>query len=456
MESARTSGTKLWVCFNHYRKGTHTKYAVAILVFAALACSALNYSLVPWFHEHHKRAAEQYRMCAYRSAIDGSTSESEAFYRASLMEADKLKDARLVAEINAERESMRRLTGSNMVDVQLSHDSSNGSWLWPSVVQCQDLRNRSRHYSEIWSPIFQIVTRRERALSNNPWRLIELGDLEMELFDLEFATTLYQSAGLQADREKQATARIVVMDRVAKIAYIQGRFDSSLQLLERAGLMAREIGDKGLISLLLIHQGQVYCDSNRPADGLKSLSEAMKLFESKNSPLEKYAELLYGLCLSYSGKHSEGLSTLKQLLKDADEGKMEPAMLEALTSERLVRSYAEALVNAGQTSQAKSYFYRMANLDNPEKKKNPIDYERRFMTEAKRYRILLRHQVDLTLCELALKSREARVGKRHRGLINVLETLMKGYTAAREHQKAKEVQQRIQQLILEFGYPPNR
>lgn len=435
-------------------RGNNTKYVFAGLIFATLTGVTVSYSLVPWFQQHHKRALEQYRISAYRAAIDGSMAQSQAFYRAALMEAEYLKNAKLAAEIRSEQDEVERLSNARFAEQQDKNDANKESlWIWPSLTQVQDLISRRRRYGQTWSPMFEVVMRRERTLSSSALRTIQLGDLQMDLFNFQFAMALYKTAKQQAETEHGDSAKVIAADRLAQISYVQGRFDSALELLDEALKVARNADDRKLTAVVLIHQAQVLCDANRPSEGLKRSEEALMLLQDSKEPFKQYAEIVRATCMSYAGEHQEALELLERL--QSNKGAAKPAVAQ-LDAERLVRLFAEALVNAEQTNQAERYFYSLADFDKPEKKKDSLAYEQRFMAEAKRYGAFGKHKAEIALCELALRSREARIGKRKRGLINVLQLQANAYTAAGELTKAQEAKQRIQELVKEFGYPPAR
>lgn len=443
------------LCSEHLRiRGNKTKYVFAVLMFAALTGFAVSYSLAPWFEQHHRRAAEQYRISAYRAAIDGSAAQSEAFYRAALMEAEQLKNSKLVAEIKTERDEVQQQQSARAAKSKSGRDANREAlWIWPGLTEVQDLIARKRRYSQTWSPMFEVVMRRERTLSSSAMRSIDLGDLQMELFNFPFAIGLYQTALKQAETEHNDSAKVIALDRLAQISFVQGRFDSSLKLLANALDVARKSGDQKLSAVVLTHQGQVLCEVGRPSEGLECSGEAMKLINETESPFKQYAELVSAACMSYAGSHAEALYLLRQIQNK--DGGTEPASAH-IDSARLVRLFAEALVNAGRISEADRYFYALADFDKPEKKKDSLAYEQRFMTEAQRYGAFGKHKTEIALCDLALKSREARIGKRKRGLINVLQLQANAFSAAGEHAKAVAAKQRIQDLAKEFGYPPVR
>lgn len=422
-----------------------TKYIIAILLFAMLTSFVVSNSLLPWIREHHLGAAEKYRLLAYRSAMDGAVNESESFYRAALMEAQKLGDPEMVKDISDELKDLEKLKSDRTSKLQLSNDPDTYQiWLWRSQIDDRACAARNRKYMKRWMPIFTIAFQQEQALAvNDPTRLIELGDWQLNLLHLPYAELLYRKANTLAHRENAPIMEVQILDRMAHVAYASQNYDEAIKKLSSCLEVAKKLpSQKHMVPILVAHKAQVYAEIKQPERGINLCEQALKTPEVSHAPLLKwYLHVLRGQCLSLTGKHNQAIACLKQCELDAE---IFPSGSDARP--RVCRAIAEALVEAERLEDAESYFYKLVDLTSKVVPESAIDYEYKLLDEAALYSELKKYRQEMFLLDLVLHSREARIGKNGKGLNRILSIQRRACLTAGDFQKAQEIQLRIQSL----------
>jgi|GEM_PF-1371541 len=386
--------------------------------------------------------------------MNGMISESESFYRAALKEAEKHGDPQLLKDIELEFADVRTLKSAQAEKLQFDKEpDSERTWLWQSHVGDCARVARNRKYTKQWMPIFKITFQKEQALSgNDPARLIELGDLQMELLNLPYAEVLYRQASVAAQREKSDALELQVLNRLAHVAYSKQNYSEAVQNLDSALSLAEKIQSKTVIPILVAHKAQVYAESDQPAKGVELCRQALAMNEGDLEPeLKWYINLLLGHCLSLSGDHDQAISILRKCEQNLD---IFPK--ESQAKEQLCTAIAEASIESGHRKDADSYFYKLVDSREPDPQRTIFEYEHKFLNEAEYYRNVKKHKQDLFLCDLVLRTREGRVGKNHPGLVRILTIQRDACRAAGEFGKARETQSRIDSITHAVGSPGSK
>ena len=114
-------------------------------------------------------------------------------------------------------------------------------------------------------------------------RLYEIG-YEVEMQDHESAKRIYRTAGELSEKVDFPVGRIRFASNYSYLLNLEGKFDSSLVINQKALALAREIGDEEQINKMLVNTGNVYHYKRLYNTALEYYIQALPWFEKSGPP----------------------------------------------------------------------------------------------------------------------------------------------------------------------------
>jgi len=425
------------------RRG-RTQYVVATLVFTLLIALTIGFSLLPWIGEYHLRAWEKYQTVGDRARMDGLLEKSESYYRAALIEAQKIGDRKRVGITSQYLASLRSLNEPGQNAGSVTQRADREFLVWGSPLDYLVGGKQKRRHKNLEMAMRPLLEREHATAIDSPERLIDLGDSQMQMFKYDNAKELYRQAG-DANANKNAPfVEVKIIDRLAQVEFAEQHYKVAQEYVDQALQVLRLAPSRDMEILLRLHKAQTLAESGHVPEAKAICRQIMESSVVQEKPPYKwYVDVILGQCVSTSGHHQRALQLLQACTLSA------PKLFGEL-SRNTARSYetlGEALIQAGRQDEAYACYQKVFQIRDQQDTSGKETKAKLFVYESFRYTSLKRHNIAIALCELALKKRQEQFGVNHRKTTSLVGHLKTAVEGAKDFTRAKQLQRRIEQLL---------